>query len=108
MVTVHGSLKPKSVSGFRMTLVAVPPTVAVCSPVVVQEIWNHEPVRFTGSSKLIVMLVSTGMCVSLFAGDVANISGSKSPTGQTVAVVEVLRGYGDPRSEERRVGKECR
>src|SRR5258706_13392967 len=95
VVAVACLMNPESVSGFRTKLVGPPLTVAVRGPLV-QEIWNQLPVTFTGSSKLIVMFPSLGTCVSLFAGEVANISGSKSPTGQTVIAVELLRGFGDP------------
>src|SRR5438034_3837372 len=58
-VTVHVSAGTKFVPGSSVKLVPAPLGVAVCAPLIVQEIEYHEPLTFTDSLKPIVMLLST-------------------------------------------------
>src|SRR2546422_9080776 len=99
IVTVHGSPNVKSESGFSVKLIGPPPTVAVCEPLLVQEIWNQAAVTFTGSSKSIVMFEPSGTWDSVAAGEVWKISGAKSPPEQTLKGVEVVRGLGAPETK---------
>src|SRR5215207_4590355 len=77
-VTVQASLLAKSTSGSRVKLVGPPETVAVCEPLVAQEIVNQLPDTSTGSSKLIVTFELTGTPTASSTGTVASTAGAGS------------------------------
>src|SRR5439155_21622665 len=91
-VTVHVSAGTKFVSGSSVKLVPAPFGVALCAPLVVQEMEYHEALTFTGSLKPIVMLLSTATFTAPEAGARLVTAGASSP-------VPVLRGLGAPMSK---------
>src|SRR5919201_3346829 len=86
-VTVHVSEPVKSVSGSSVNVVGPPLAVAVWPSLELHEIENQLPVTFTGSLKVIVMLLFRATSPALFAGLVLETVGAWSP---------VLRGFGAP------------
>src|SRR5262245_65083868 len=85
-VNVHDSPLAKSTSGLIVNVVGPPETAAVCGPEAIQRMLNHDPVTFTGSLNVTVMLWSGGTFVAPFAGTVLTTVGASSPI-LTVAVV---------------------
>src|ERR671935_237550 len=86
-VTVHVSEPAKSASGLSVKVVGPPLTAAVWPSLEEQEIENQLPVTFTGSLKVIVMLLFSATSPAPFAGFVLETVGAWSP---------VLRGFGAP------------
>ena len=78
IVTVHVSSWTKSALGFRVKDSGPPPAAAVCAPLVVQEMENHDPLTVTGSLKFTVMFASTATPVAPAAGVVEETCGAAS------------------------------
>src|SRR5919204_1048758 len=86
-VTVHVSEPAKSASGLSVKVVGPPLTAAVWPSLELHEIENQLPVTFTGSLKVIVMLLFSATLPAPSAGLVLETVGAASP---------LLRGFGAP------------
>ncbi len=77
-VTAQFSPNVNETSGSSVNVVGPPPTVAVCAPLVVHEIVNHDPDTFTGSLKVIEMFVPAAASVAPLPGVVVDTPGAAS------------------------------
>src|SRR5438874_4290752 len=77
-VTVQLSLFAKSASGFSVKAVGPPLALAVCAPLVAQEIVYQLPATSTGSPKVTVTSALTATLVAPPAGDVLETAGAAS------------------------------
>src|SRR5437588_7782503 len=94
-VTVQVSPWTKSVLGSRVNVVGPPLTVALCPPLVAQEIEYQLPVTSTGSVNVMETFAFTATSVAPFAGDVLATAGAAS-LPQIWVGVSVVRGAGAP------------
>src|SRR5919202_2763050 len=94
-VTVQVSLAAKSEDGSSVKVVGPPLTVALCEPLVPQEIEYQEPLTFTGSLKVIETFAFTATSAAPFAGVVLETDGATSPWQSNVGN-DRLRGFGAP------------
>jgi hypothetical protein len=78
IVVVQDSSGAKSASGSSVNVRGPPEATAVCAPLVVQRMSNHEPATATSSLKVRVMFASTATPVAPAAGVVASTRGASS------------------------------
>ena len=95
MATVHASPSTKSASGSSVNVRGPPLTTAVCIPLLVQEISNHEPVTETSSLNITVTSVSRATCVASLAG-VVSVTVGASLAHDRVGTEPVERVGGEP------------